>query len=204
MKHFVAALASLLLITGVACREKAGQPATETTDTAASASETSTQAMTDTSTTASTGGTVANMTPDDKQFVSEAGMGGMAEVQMGNLAVQKASSEDVRQFGQRMVTDHSKANAELSQMATAKGLALPTELGGDHKSALEHLSSLTGAEFDKAYMEHMVSDHQKDTAEFEKASQSAQDADIKAWAAKTLPTLQEHLRLAQTVQAKVR
>ena len=118
--------------------------------------------------------------------------------------MQKASSADVKAFGQRMVTDHSKANDELSQLATAKGLALPTELGGEHKDALDHLSSLSGAEFDKAYMKHMVEDHVKDVAEFEKASTTAMDSDVKGWAGKTLPTLQQHLQLAKDVSSKLK
>src|SRR5687767_15977482 len=83
-------------------------------------------------------------------------MGGLAQVQTGNLALQKATNADVKAFAQRMVTDHSKANAELAEFATAKGLALPTELADAHESAFEHLNGLSGAEFDKAYMQHMV------------------------------------------------
>jgi putative membrane protein len=143
------------------------------------------------------------MSNEDKEFVAKAGMGGLAEVQMGTLALQKASSADVKAFAQRMVTDHSKANAELAEFATAKGLALPTELVGDTQAALDHLATLSGAEFDKAYMQHMVEDHEKDVAEFDKASTSATDMDLKAWAGKTLPTLKEHLEQAKTTARKV-
>lgn len=179
--------------------EAPGEPATETTETAAT---------TDTSMTAtgslSTGGTVADVAPADKEFVSKAGMGGLAEVQMGNLAASKATNDAVKQFAQRMVTDHSKANEELQTLASAKGLALPTELAGEHKDALDHLNSLSGAAFDKAYMDHMVQDHEKDVAEFEKASQNAMDAEIKSWAAKTLPTLKEHLTLSKETRGKLK
>ena len=199
MKHIIAALSLLILLT--ACREKAGQPQTETTGTTQAAQETSTATAT---TTGATGGTSSALAPDDKEFVSKAGMGGLAEVQMGNLAASKATSLDVKNFGQRMVTDHSKANEELQQLATAKGVALPTELGGEHKDAFDHLSSLSGADFDKQYMKHMVEDHEKDVAEFEKASTTGQDSDLKAWAAKTLPTLKEHLQLAKTISSKLR
>jgi putative membrane protein len=143
------------------------------------------------------------MTNEDKEFVSKAGMGGLAEVQMGNLALQKASNAGVKAFAQRMVTDHSKANAELAQLASTKGLALATELGGEHKDAYDHLNSLSGADFDKAYMKHMVEDHEKDVAEFDKASTSATDADVKGWAGKTLPTLKEHLEQAKSTASKV-
>jgi len=194
------ALAALLLILA-GCGEKAGQPETETTGSVQAESQTSDTASA--TTTGSMGGVTSDMTPDDKEFVSKAGMGGLAEVQMANLALQKASSADAKAFAQRMSTDHSKANNELAQFATTKGLALPTELAGEHKAALDHLNSLSGAEFDKAYMEHMVADHEKDVAEFEKASTGATDADLKAWAGKTLPTLKEHLQMAKDVKGKV-
>ncbi|MEA2489385.1 MAG: putative rane protein [Acidobacteriota bacterium] len=186
--------------------ENAGQPATDTTASTATSDTMMTSTMSDTAatTTGSTGGTISNMSPEDKEFVSKAGMGGMAEVQMGTLASQKGTSADVKAFGQRMVADHSKANAELQQLATTKGLALPTELGGEHKDAFDHLNGLSGAAFDKAYMKHMVEDHEKDVAEFEKASQNAGDADLKGWAGKTLPTLQDHLKQAKAVNGKLK
>lgn len=199
MKFRTITAAALLLIAMAACRERAGQPETETTGTADTPSEMTTASAT---TTAVTGGTSSDMSPQDKEFVSNAGMAGLAEVQMGNLAVQNAESADVRAFAQRMVTDHSKSNEELQQFATTKGVALPAELDGDHKSALDHLTSLSGAEFDKAYMQHMVEDHRKAVDLFTTASTGSQDADLKAWAGRTLPTLQQHLQLAQTVAGK--
>lgn len=203
MKYRTMVAAAAMALALVACKaeDQTGQPETETTGTAQSVQQTGSETAT---TTGSTGGTVSNLSDEDKEFVAKAGMGGMAEVQMGTLALQKAQSADVKAFGQRMVTDHSAANNELSQLATAKGLALPAELDAEHKGALDHLSSLNGAEFDKAYMEHMVEDHEKDTAEFEKASISAGDSDLKVWAGKTLPTLQQHLQLAKDVSAKLK
>ena len=194
----IAILSVMLML--AACGEKAGQPETETTGSAQSVQETGTATAT---TTAASGGTTSLMVPEDKEFVSKTGMGGLAEVQMGQLALSKAVSADVKAFAQRMVTDHSKANEELSQLATAKGVALPTELEGAAEEAMEHLNSLSGADFDKAYMKHMVEDHQKAVADFEKASTTAQDSDLKGWAGKILPTLKEHLQLAQTVSSKV-
>jgi putative membrane protein len=196
--HWAAAGALAVLLAG--CGEKAGQPKTDTTGTAQSVQQTGSATAT---TTGEAGGAATALTNDDKEFVSKAGMGGLAEVQMGNLALEKASNAGVKAFAQRMVTDHSKANEELSQLATAKGVALPAELGGEHKAAFEHLSGLSGAEFDKAYMTHMVEDHEKDVAEFDKASTSATDADVKAWAGKTLPTLKEHLQQAKETARKV-
>lgn len=197
-----------LLLLAAACRnadEKvhdgaAGLPGTETTGTAQSPS-TSTA---DVTTTGASGGTLSAAAPADKQFAADAGMAGLAEVQMGNLALQKARSADVKAFAQRMVSDHSKANEELQQLVTAKGLALPAELAGDHKAGLEHLTSMSGAEFDKTYMQHMVSDHQKAVTLFQNGANTLQDADIKGYATKNLPILQEHLRLAQQVSGKLR
>jgi putative membrane protein len=197
----VAVAISLTLLVAACDREdRTGRPETETTGSIQSEQQTGSASAT---TTGVAGGTRSEMTNEDKEFVTMAGMGGLAEVQMGNLALQKASSADVKAFAQRMVADHSKANAELAEFATAKGLALATELSGDPKNALEHLTSLSGAEFDKAYMTHMVEDHEKDVAEFDKASTSARDADVKAWAGKTLPTLKEHLEMAKQTARKV-
>ncbi len=193
-----AALFSIALMLA-ACGERAGQPEIDTTGTAQSAQQTGTATAT---TTAVTGGTSSALSADDKEFVTKAGMGGLAEVQMGNLALSKASGADVKAFAQRMVTDHSTANAELAQLATAKGVALATELDDEHRNALDHINSLSGAEFDKAYMKHMVEDHEKAVADFDKASTIGGDSDLKAWAGKILPTLKEHLQLAKSVSSK--
>ena len=140
----------------------------------------------------------------DKKFVEEAAIGGMAEVQMGNLAQQKAASDQVRQFGMRMVQDHTKANDELKQVASNKGLQIPTALDKKHQKLMDELSKKTGADFDKDYMSHMVDDHKKDVSDFKKEAQGGKDADVKAFAAKTLPTLQEHLQMAQTTNDAVK
>ena len=139
----------------------------------------------------------------DARFVHEAAVGGMAEVEMGRLAADKASSADVKQFGQRMVDDHGKANGELKTFASTKGVTLPATLDASHKAVQDKLSKLTGAAFDRAYMQEMVKDHDKDVAAFRRASTSAADADLKAWAGKTLPTLQEHQKMAKSISAKL-
>jgi putative membrane protein len=199
-RNVAVAIALTFLVTACDREDRTGRPETETTGSIQSEQQTGSASAT---TTGVAGGTRSEMTNEDKEFVTMAGMGGLAEVQMGNLALQKASSADVKAFAQRMVTDHSKANAEIAQFATAKGLALATELGGDPRAALEHLTSLSGAEFDKAYMTHMVEDHEKDVSAFDKASTSATDADLKAWAGRTLPTLKEHLEMAKQTARKV-
>jgi putative membrane protein len=201
MKQSVIAVAvAVLAACGGESNRGAGVPETDTTGTAQSVQQTGTASAT---TTGVTGGTVSATSGDDKDFVSKAGMAGLAEVQMGNLALQKAQNADVKAYAQRMVTEHSASNAELAQLATVKGLALPTELGGEHKSGLEHLNSLSGAEFDRAFMQHMVADHRSAVSLFESATTTARDADIKAFADKTLPVLREHLAQAEQISGKV-
>ena len=135
----------------------------------------------------------------DHDFMVDAAIGGMEEVELGHIAAQKGMSDAVKQFGQRMVDDHSKANTELMTLAQSKGVTLPTTLDEKHREQVNKLSAMSGAEFDRAYSKLMLSDHKKDVAEFEKQSTRATDPDLKAFASRTLPTLQEHLQLAQTL-----
>ncbi|MBZ5602132.1 MAG: DUF4142 domain-containing protein [Acidobacteriia bacterium] len=134
----------------------------------------------------------------DHQFVTKAAQGGMAEVQLGQLAQKNASNSSVQQFGQRMATDHAKANEQLKSLAAQKGITLPSGMDSKDQSLYRSLSSKTGKDFDKAYITAMIKDHNEDIAEFQHEANSGTDPDIKAWAAKTLPTLQEHLRLAES------
>lgn len=142
-------------------------------------------------------GTPAGMNSQDHKFVMEAAMGGLMEVELGRLAAQQGTSEAVKQFGQRMVDDHSKANQELMTLASSKGMTLPTTLDEKHQKDVTKLSAMTGAEFDRAYAKEMLSDHNKDVKEFERQSNRGGDPDIRAFAAKTLPTLREHLQMAR-------
>ena len=144
----------------------------------------------------------AKMTAD-QHFVMEAANGGMAEVELGKLATDKASSDEVKKFGQRMVDDHGKANDELKKLAENKHITLPTAPDAKHKATMDRLSKLSGEAFDRAYMQEMVKDHRKDVSEFRTESKSGKDPDVKAWAAKTLPTLEEHLKLAQDANKAV-
>jgi putative membrane protein len=134
----------------------------------------------------------------DATFVKEAAMGGLAEVELGRLATQKAQSADVKAFGQHMVDDHSKANDQLKPIAQQKGVEVPTQLTGKHKTEYDRLSKLSGAAFDRAYMQLMLQDHRKDVSEFRKESTSGKDPDVKQFASQTLPTLEGHLKMAQT------
>jgi putative membrane protein len=140
---------------------------------------------------------------DDRAFVLEAGPGGLAEVELGKLAAQKGQSADVKRFGQRMVSDHSKANAELKKLAASKGITLPAEMNAEQKAERDKLAKLSGPEFDREYMALMVEDHDKDVAAFEEEAKDGSDPDIKSFAAKTLPTLQEHQRMSKEIKAKL-
>ncbi len=155
---------------------------------------------------ASTGGSMgksaSGLSASDTKFVKEAAAGGMAEVELGQLANEKASSDDVKQFGQRMVDDHSKANEKLKQLAASKGVDLPQAVSAKDKATKARLSKLSGDQFDKAYMADMVQDHKKDVAEFQKESRSAKDPDVKVFASDTLPTLQDHLKHAESISPK--
>ena len=141
----------------------------------------------------------AGMTMSDEHFLKKAAQGGMAEVELGQLAVQKASSDQVKQFGQRMVDDHTKANDELKQVAEQEHVKLPTQPNAKDKATKERLEKLSGKDFDQAYMSDMVKYHKKDVAEFEHASKNAKDQAVKSFAEKTLPTLREHLNQAQQI-----
>ena len=145
----------------------------------------------------------ASKHPDGK-FLRHAAQGGMTEVTLGQMAADKAQSEAVRNFGQRMVTEHGKANQELQSLATAEGVTLPTEMNSEGKALQKKLSTLSGAEFDQQYMKEMVKDHKKDVSSFKKQAEQAKDEDVKNWAAKTLPTLQEHYSLAQTTHEQLK
>lgn len=200
---------SAVIATG-ACKkeENINTSSTDTTETTSMATSTDTMATdtsaTSTTATSTTGSAATTLSQQDQDFVMKAAQGGMAEVALGQMASTKATNADVKSFANRMVTDHGQANQELQQLATAKGVTLPADMGDEHKKASDHLSGLNGAEFDKMYMSHMVDDHDKDVSEFEKASQSAQDPDVKAWAAKTLPTLKEHQKMAKDVKGKLK
>jgi putative membrane protein len=173
--------------------------------------------------------TASSMNNADQRFVSEAAQAGMAEVAHGQLAVQRASNQEVKSFAQRMIDDHSQANQELMQLATSKGISLPSDkaqsssmkteqsgsqstsgqmtteqaqLKGKHREAMNKLAKLSGAEFDREYMRHQVKDHDKAIALFEGQANRGGDADLKAFAAKTLPKLREHQQMAQSIAAK--
>ena len=136
----------------------------------------------------------------DAPFIGTAAMDGLAEIEHGRLAARNASSPAVKQFAARMVDDHSKAGEELKKLAAQKEVTLATRLDDQHRSMQGKLAGLKGAAFDKAYVDHMVAAHLKAVALFQQQAKDGQDPDVKAWAAKTLPTLQEHLKMASSMK----
>jgi putative membrane protein len=199
-RHRRSILAAALLLAFVsACRN----PGEKVNSGAAGSSGTDTSGTT-AITTGSTGGTVSNLSAEDKTFVMKAAEGGMAEVRLGRTAQSKSQNADVQAFAKRMVDDHSKANDELKQLATTKGLALPTDLDTEHKKVVGEISGKSGKNFDRSYMNEMVGDHDRTLKALQDASTNAKDADIKNWASKTLPIVQEHLRMAKETQKKVK
>ena len=142
---------------------------------------------------------MANKDTASAKFVRQAAEGGLAEVELGKLATEKAASPQVKQFGQRMVDDHSKANDELKEIASSQGIQVPDKLSAKDEMTKERLSKLSGEQFDKAYMSDMVKDHTKDVADFQRESQSGKDPQVKEFASKTLPILQSHLKEAKQI-----
>lgn len=153
---------------------------------------------------ASNTGQTGPVSEEDSEFAVEAASGGMMEVQLGELAQQKASSQRVKDFGAMMVRDHTKANDELKSLAGMKNITLPPAPGEDHMEHIKKLTAKSGKEFDRDYMKMMVDDHQEDVDKFEKCSKDGKDADLKAFASKTLPVLRAHLDSAKAINDAVK
>jgi len=139
----------------------------------------------------------------DKKFATEAATGGMMEVTLGQYASEHASNAAVKEFGQRMVRDHSKANDELMKLASTLGVELPKKLDAKHQAMVDKMTKLSGSQFDQAYMKDMVEDHVKDVREFEMQAKNGQNTQLTTWAKNTLPTLREHLKMARDVAKQV-
>jgi len=139
----------------------------------------------------------------DSTFAKDAAQGGMAEVKLGQLAEERGSSQEVKNFGRRMVEDHSKANDQLKQTAATDNITLPSGTSMEDRHTYDQLSKLSGAEFDRAYANDMVRDHEKDISAFQKEAQDGHNRQMKDFASQTLPTLQDHLRMAKRMQEAV-
>lgn len=159
---------------------------TDSTEAADSANE----AMTDN---AQATGTATAVAEEDSKFAVDAANGGMAEVQLGELAQNKGTDPKVKEFAKMMVTDHTKANDELKALAASKNITLPASPSEDKQKTSTDLSSKSGKDFDKAYIDQMVKDHEKTVKLFEDGQKNVKDAEIKAFIDKTLPVLKTHL-----------
>lgn len=194
MKHLLkltSRLALSALVAGGFCLASTGQAAEEKPKTDAAKTD---KAKSDTAKTEKS--TPAPLSDKDKEFIQDAAKDGKMEVEMGKMGQKKAKNAEVKKFATRMVTDHSKANAQLKALAKKKGVTL------DNASPEEH--KMDDATFDKDYMDQMVKDHEKDVSEFEEIAKDGSDADVKAWANKTLPTLKKHLEMAKQIQGKLK
>jgi putative membrane protein len=136
----------------------------------------------------------------DRKFIEDAAEGGMMEVQVGQLAQSKATDPNVKNLGETLVKDHTKANNELVQLANSKHVDLPAGPSHGERKDIEKMGKLSGKDFDKKFVSMGVKDHEKDIKKFEKASGKVKDPQLKAWIDKTLPTLREHLAMAQKLE----
>jgi putative membrane protein len=137
----------------------------------------------------------------DRTFVMQAGQLSMMEVELGRLAVKRGSSPGVKQYGQEMVEDHTRANQELMQLAMQKKVELPTEMSTQNTALIDRLSGLSGKSFDTAYKQAMIDSHNQAIALFQAQSQQGQDPQLKAWATQKLPNLQAHLEMVNQMLA---
>ena len=158
------------------------------------------QAADDPMTTA-TGG---NLQSADRKFVTMAAISDMTEIEASKLAQTKASNPSVKEFGTQMIADHTKTSTELKSIASAKTVTPPGTVDKAHRKAIDKLSQLSGADFDKAYVKQMVSDHKDAVSLFEKESKSGKDGELQAFAGKTLPSLQGHLKMAQDLNSNMK
>lgn len=143
----------------------------------------------------------AIMSVSDKEFFPAAASAGMLEVETSKLALQTSQNADVKAFAQKMVDDHTKAADELKALAASKSITLPTSMSKHHQVMFDHLKDeKAGKEFDGAYQNIQVVAHKEAVTLFSKASTDSKDPEVKAWAAKTLPTLQHHGAMAKDLK----
>ncbi|WP_312175129.1 DUF4142 domain-containing protein [Chryseobacterium sp.] len=191
----------------VACKKNETTTSDQSADsTTMSAPADTSMNMGDSATTAMSDSNAANSTlsAQDKKFADAAATGGMMEVMLGQLASTNASSATVKSLGAMMVKDHGKANDELKKWASASGYTLPTNLNAEQQKKHDELKAKKGAEFDRMYADLMVTDHQKDIAEFKKQASEGSEASLKSFASSTLPTLEHHLMESEKAKTAVK
>lgn len=139
----------------------------------------------------------------DATFAQQAALSGLAEIELGRLAQQRASSDAVRQFADHIVNDHTRANADLKQLARNQGITLPADLDQQHRQLLDTLSRQRGQDFDRQFVQQMIDDHQQAVNLFDTEARTGQNSELRAWAAHTVPVLRDHLRMAQDLQNQI-
>ena len=139
----------------------------------------------------------------DARFVMGVAASGMAEIELGQLAADKASDANVKEFGHRMMADHTKMGDELKPLAAAKNIMLPTSLSARDRATKDRLSKLSGASFDRAYMAEMVKGHLAESMDFRKEATSGHDPQLKEWATKQVTTVDDHLKAAREIQKEL-
>ena len=139
----------------------------------------------------------------DSKFMMAAAASDMNEIGLSNQALSKSTNEDVKKLAQMMVDDHTKSSEELKPIAASKGVTLPTEMDSKHKSMMEKMSAMSGADFDREYVKTMVKDHEKAVALYQKQADGGKDAEAKAFAVKTLPVVQGHLDMSRNLMTKM-
>lgn len=192
----------------VACKKNettTSDQSADTTTTMSAPADTSMATGDSATTAASNSNTATNtLSAQDKKFADAAATGGMMEVMLGQLASTNASNATVKSLGAMMVKDHGKANDELKKWASASGYTLPTSLKADQQKKYDELKAKKGAEFDRMYADLMVTDHQKDIAEFKKQASEGSEASLKSFASSTLPTLEHHLMESEKAKTAVK
>ncbi len=139
---------------------------------------------------------------DPNKFITSAGNSGLAETQLSLIALQRSQTPEIKTYAQQMITDHTRTNTELAQLAGKKGVSLPREMDSAHKALARELEKLSGETFDKRYVDVMLEDHEKTITEFDTQIRVGSDSDVKAFARKQLPVLQEHLQMARDLRSK--
>jgi putative membrane protein len=207
-KNTLSAFIAFVLVFGSACENKRTTEEHTTTtvtekDTTVLVDENVGMEQTSDSTKIVTGKPGSPIYTSDAAFVMMALSADKLEVELGKIAAKKGTSADVKQFGQQLVDDHSKAFIDLLSIAEKKKWEVPLKMLPVHKATFDHISKLTGKDFDKEFVAEMLKDHEMDIAEFEEATKKAADTDLKAFASKTLPTLRTHLDKAREIDAKM-
>jgi putative membrane protein len=148
----------------------------------------------------SSGSSVPRASVNDELFAKKSAQGMIAEVRMGQLAADKGSNEAVKKFGRKMVEEHTQSQEVLKDVAQKQGIGLPSEMDARQRAAVDDLSKLSGADFDKAYARYTVKDHQDDIADFTSEASGGQKSAMRSFASETLPSLKEHLKLARELK----